>query len=107
MATSRPAISAVYTSPQPPHTSHTFRHAIAAPLPVDNDQQGAVAAKKTYLSELRGLVTLVQTEVNAFLTERMDEDKERAGNGQAAKDAEREAKEEAIYGEETVEEDDA
>lgn len=101
MATSKPALSASYSSPQPPHTSYTFRHEIAAPLDTTNKQQ-SVTAKKAYLSELRGLVTLVQAEVNVFLTERMEEDKNRAGEG-AGKDAEQEEKEEENYGEENVE----
>ncbi|RAO66726.1 uncharacterized protein BHQ10_002738 [Talaromyces amestolkiae] len=100
--TSKPAISALYSSPQPPHTSYTFRHEIAAPFPAVDKAQESVATKKAYLSELRGLVILVQAEVNVFLTERMEEDKQRAG---ASKDAEQEAKEEENYGEENVEDD--
>lgn len=102
--TSKPAISASYSSPQPPHTSYTFRHEVAAPFPADKEQE-SVATKKAYLSELRGLVTLVQAEVNVFLTERMEEDKQRAGAAGAGKDAEQEAKEEENYGEENVEDD--
>ncbi|GAM37524.1 hypothetical protein TCE0_024f07512 [Talaromyces pinophilus] len=104
--TSKPAISASYSSPQPPHTSYTFRHEIAAPFPSDDDKkQQSVATKKAYLSELRGLVILVQAEVNVFLTERMEEDKQRAGGGATSKDAEQEEKEEENYGEENVEDD--
>lgn len=105
--TSKPAISASYSSPQPPHTSYTFRHEIAAPFPSDHKKQVSVTTKKAYLSELRGLVTLVQAEVNVFLTERMEEDKQRAGGEATSKDAEQEAKEEENYGEENVEDDDA
>jgi Gon7 family len=93
------AISASYASPRPP-TSQIFRHKIATVL----DQEGSVANKKEYLTELRGLVTLVQAEINIFLTERMEEDKQREGGG--SKDAEQEA-EEQNYGEENVEDDDA
>ncbi|KAF3402943.1 hypothetical protein DPV78_004690 [Talaromyces pinophilus] len=103
--TSKPAISASYSSPQPPHTSYTFRHEIAAPFPSDDKKQQSVATKKAYLSELRGLVILVQAEVNVFLTERMEEDKQRAGGGATSKDAEQEEKEEENYGEENVEDD--
>ncbi|EED15573.1 conserved hypothetical protein [Talaromyces stipitatus ATCC 10500] len=95
MTTHKPAISAAYSSSQPPHTSYTFRHKIAASLETNSPQQ-SVAAKKAYLSELR--------EVNVFLTERMEEDKKRAGEG-TGKDAEQEAKEEENYGEENVEDD--
>jgi hypothetical protein len=100
---SKPAISASYASPQPPHT-YTFRHEVAAPFPSDKKQE-SVATKKAYLSELRGLVTLVQAEVNVFLTERMEEDKQRAGGDATSKDAELEAKEEENYGEENVDDD--
>lgn len=103
--TYKPAISAIYSSPQPSHASQGFRHEIAAPLPSNNQKQEFVSAKKAYLSELRGLVTLVQAEVNVFLTERMEEDKQRIGVEGAGKDAEQEAKEEENYGEETVEDD--
>ncbi|QKX59818.1 uncharacterized protein TRUGW13939_06960 [Talaromyces rugulosus] len=96
MAPEKPTISASYASPEP-SLARTFQHEIAAPLRRDH----SVAEKKAYLSELRGLVTLVQAEVNVFLTERMEEDKKAAG----AKDAERDAKEEQNYGEENVEED--
>ncbi|EEA22548.1 hypothetical protein TMatcc_001398 [Talaromyces marneffei ATCC 18224] len=102
MTTAKPAVSASYSSPQPPHTSFTFRHEIAAPFP--SEKSDSVAAKKAYLSELRGLVTLVQAEVNVFLTERMEEDKKSAG-GATGKDAEQEAKDEENYGEENVEDD--
>jgi hypothetical protein len=100
--TSKPAISASYSSPQPPHASYAFRHIITAPFPSDDKKQESVATKKAYLSELRGLITLVQAEVNVFLTERMEEDKQRAGGYAASKDAEQEAKEEENYGEENV-----
>ncbi|KKA23719.1 hypothetical protein T310_2259 [Rasamsonia emersonii CBS 393.64] len=98
-----PAVSlhASYSSPHPP-TSQTFHHPVSAPL----DINGSVAAKKAYLSELRGLVTKMQGEINAFLTERMEEDKKAAeAQGQGLKDSEREAKEEENYGEENVEDD--
>jgi len=41
--------------------------------------------------------------VNVFLTERMEEDKKRAGEGD--KDTEQESKEEENYGEENVDDD--
>jgi hypothetical protein len=95
------SLQASYSSPHPP-TSHTFQRAITSRL--DND--GSVAAKKAYLSELRGLVTELQGEINVFLTERMEEDKKAVGaQGQGVKDSESEAKEEENYGEENVEED--
>lgn len=97
---SKPTLSASYCSPVSP-TSRSFQHQVAAPL----DAEGSVAAKKAYLSELRGLVTLVQSEINVFLTERMEEDK-KAAEAQGRQDTDRDAKEEDNYGEENVEEDD-
>ncbi|KAH8705967.1 hypothetical protein BGW36DRAFT_422491 [Talaromyces proteolyticus] len=93
----KPIISASYSSPHPP-TAQVYQHELAAPL-----RKGqSVAEKKAYLAELRGLVALVQGEVNIFLTERMEEDKKAAGG---TKDVELEAKEEQNYGEENVEDD--
>jgi hypothetical protein len=97
----KPTLSASYSSPVSP-TSQSFQHQVAAPL----DKGGSVAAKKAYLSELRGLVTLVQTEINVFLTERMEEDK-KATEAQGRQDADRDAKDEENYGEENADEDDA
>ncbi|CRG89011.1 hypothetical protein PISL3812_06046 [Talaromyces islandicus] len=96
MASEELSISASYASPEP-SLARTFKHEIAAPL----RREHSVAEKKAYLAELRGLVTLVQAEVNVFLTERMEEDKKATG----AKDAELDAKEEQNYGEENVEDD--
>lgn len=99
MTSDKPAIAASYSSPEP-SLARTFQHNLATPL---SREQHSVADKKAYLAELRGLVTLVQAEVNVFLTERMEEDKKAAGT----KDAELDAKEEQNYGEENVEDDDA
>ena len=66
MQSDKQVVSASYSSPRPP-TEESFRHEIATVL----DAQGSVANKKQYLTELRGLVTLVQAEINVFLTERM------------------------------------
>lgn len=95
------SLQASYSSPHPP-TSHTFQHLVISPL----ENTGSVDGKKAYLSELRGLVTELQSEINTFLTERMEEDKKAAEvQGQGLKDSEQEAKEEENYGEENVEDD--
>lgn len=72
--------------------TQSFHHSLP-PLPHD------VPAKTAYLSKLRESVRSLQTDMNVFLTERMDEDKK------SAEVSEKEAKEEENYGEENAEED--
>ena len=86
-------LSAEYTSPQ---ASHSFNQNLTtSPTP------GSTKAKTAYLSELRGAVTKLQSEVNTFLTQKMEEDKANAA-GEGGKADE---KEEENYGEEVVEDD--
>lgn len=66
------------------------------PLPA----QPETKEKVSYLSALRSDITVLQSNVNRFLTERMEEDKRKAqpnGNGAIKVD---ESKEEENYGEE-------
>lgn len=99
------ALRAVYTSPQPEPQTQTFQRQLPS-LPVSSESASpeSVKTKSTYLAELRQLVPQLQDEINVFLTERMEEDKQ-AAEEQGAKQLEREAKEEENYGEENVEED--
>lgn len=62
-------------------------------------QAGDVKTKTAYLSTLRSNFTHVQSDVNAFLTKKMEEDKA-AGD----KKADQDAKAEEMYGEEEGEE---
>lgn len=88
---STPALGAAYTSPTAAK-NRTF----STPLPPTAD-------KTAYLSALRSSVVQLQTDVNAFLTQRMDEDKQAsAANGAEVDDA----KEEENYGEEVVDDED-
>ncbi|KAJ5541887.1 EKC/KEOPS complex subunit Gon7 [Penicillium sp. DV-2018c] len=89
MASNTVILNAVYTAPQ---ATKTFEHVIPATT-------GTLAAKQAHLSALQSLVPKLQDEINVFLTERMEEDK---AQGQTSA---QEAKEEANYGEEVVEED--
>ncbi|KAJ5216603.1 uncharacterized protein N7498_003010 [Penicillium cinerascens] len=82
------ALQAVYTAPG---ATQTFQHAI----PTSNADP--FAAKQAHLTSLQTLVPQLQDQVNVFLTARMEEDK--------GKISEKEAKEEANYGEEVVEDD--
>lgn len=81
-------LQAVYTAPD---TSKAFEHVIPT-------TDGTFTAKQAHLSALQAQVPKLQDEINTFLTQRMEEDK-KAGQTSA-----QEAKEEANYGEEVVEE---
>ncbi|KAJ5321992.1 hypothetical protein MYU51_002693 [Penicillium brevicompactum] len=81
-------LNAVYAAPD---TSKTFEHVIPTTT-------GTLAAKQAHLTALQAQVPKLQDEINAFLTQRMEEDK-KAGAISA-----QEAKEEENYGEEVVEE---
>ncbi|KAJ5373691.1 EKC/KEOPS complex subunit Gon7 [Penicillium concentricum] len=87
---SNTSLNAVYTAPQ---STETFEH-------VFSTTTGTLAAKQAHLSELQLLVPKLQDQINAFLTERMEEDKKVQGKLSA-----QEAKEEENYGEEVVEDD--
>ncbi|KAL8772401.1 MAG: hypothetical protein Q9209_002352 [Squamulea sp. 1 TL-2023] len=87
-------LTATYTSPS---TSKTFVH----PLP--SSTTTSLPEKTQYLSTLRQSVTRLQDEVNAFLTEKMEEDKALAAKA-GVSDKVDEKKEEDFYGEEGVEE---
>jgi ABC-type transporter Mla subunit MlaD len=82
-------LSAVYTAPD---ATKAFEHEIPT-------STGTLAAKQAHLAALQAQVPKLQDQINAFLTERMEEDKK---SGQISA---QEAKEEANYGEEVVEED--
>ncbi|KAJ5501894.1 EKC/KEOPS complex subunit Gon7 [Penicillium fimorum] len=86
---SNTSLNAVYTAPQ---STETFEH-------VFSTTTGTLAAKQAHLSELQSLVPKLQDQINAFLTERMEEDKVQG------KLSAQEAKEEENYGEEVVEDD--
>ncbi|KAJ9245445.1 hypothetical protein DTO212C5_3295 [Paecilomyces variotii] len=100
-STGTAVLQAQYSSPHPP-TSHTFQHHLSSTLNVSAAPEENVKTKTEYLSELKGLVTKLQGEINVFLTERMEEDK-KAAEAQGKKESEKEAKEEENYGEEVVE----
>ncbi|KAK5711239.1 hypothetical protein LTR15_012527 [Elasticomyces elasticus] len=90
-------LSADYTSPS---ASQTF----TASLPsLSNDPKTQTVADKTaYLSALRAGATQIQAEINAVLTQRMEDDKmtEAAGKLKLQED-----KAEEMYGEEEGEDD--
>ncbi|KAL3471830.1 EKC/KEOPS complex, subunit Gon7 [Aspergillus californicus] len=92
-------LSAAYSSPQ---LNRTFEHTITSTPPKPSQED--VKVKVAYLSELRKLVPVLQTDINIFLTEQMEEDK-KASESQGRQLSDKEAKEEANYGEEVVEDD--
>jgi len=102
---SNPALKAVYASLHSP-TSHTFHHPVSSSLrAATSSGEEATRTKTAYLAELKGLVTEMQGEINLLLTERMEEDKKALAVLGSTQDAEQEAKEEANYGEEAMEDD--
>lgn len=83
-------LTATYKSPSDQKT-------FSSELPAAPAQD--VKAKTAYLSTLRSNITSVQTEINAFLTKKMEDDKA-AGDRKTDQDA----KAEEMYGEEEGEE---
>ncbi|KAL9114542.1 MAG: hypothetical protein Q9227_001623 [Pyrenula ochraceoflavens] len=98
------AVTASYTSPT---QHHQIAHPVNAPLPLSSaSSPDTVKAKVLYLSKLREATKVLQEDVNAFLTGKMEEDKAKVngapGGGEKERvRAEREARrEEERYGEE-------
>lgn len=90
-STSQLILKAVYRFPLSP-TPHTF----SQPLPSPSTGASPTDAKSEHLAALRTAVVGLQEEVNAYLTERMQEEKK----------AEEDAAAEEKYGEEGEEEED-
>lgn len=80
-----------------PSGTHAFSHNL--PNPTTNN----VTEKTAYLSALRSKSAELQGEVNAFLTQKMEEDV-KAAEG-AGKKSKKEEREEEMYGEEDPEAD--
>lgn len=79
-------LTATYASPSEEQT-------FSKDLPASN--AGDVKAKTAYLSALRSNISNLQSDVNAFLTRKME-----AGNATGGKRADADAKAEEMYGEE-------
>lgn len=89
------SISAVYNSPLPaPSDTKTFTITTMA---VPATEASSQASQTAHVSAVRETISKLQDEVNMYLTERMEEEKER-GLVDAAKEAEED------YGEDIVEE---
>lgn len=99
---SQQVLRAVYESSQP--STRTFEYMLSSPIASSKSLAENTKVKVAYLTELRSLVPKLQDEINSFLTERMEEDKKEA-EAQGRQLSAKEAKEEANYGEEVVEED--
>ncbi|QSS61130.1 hypothetical protein I7I51_03302 [Histoplasma capsulatum] len=101
--------SAPSTSQAQPERTHTFSHPLSTSLSRSLDNSSTTPAKTAYLSELRGAVSTLQTEINEFLTARMDEDnninRQASGSVNMAQ-TERERREEENYGEEVLDDED-
>ncbi|KXJ87142.1 hypothetical protein Micbo1qcDRAFT_236575 [Microdochium bolleyi] len=99
---SGPRLTAAYTSP----TNDPFT-LDADPLPSASSLEPSTQQKSAHLAALRAAATKMQDDINAHLTQRMDEDNKRAA-AVANKDGKQadEAVEEDNYGEEVVDEED-
>lgn len=87
-------LTADYKSPT---ASRSFSQSLPS-LPKEHD----VKAKTEFLAALRSNITQMQSDVNAFLTRKMEEEKSNeASKGRASKS--KEEKEEEMYGEEDPE----
>ena len=96
MSSANTNLSANYASPS---GTHTFSHTL--PSPSANN----VSEKTAYLSTLRSKSAELQSEINAFLTQKMEEDV-KAAEGSSSKRSKKEEREEEMYGEEDPEADD-
>ncbi|CAK3960079.1 Hypothetical predicted protein [Lecanosticta acicola] len=81
------------------YQSSTTTHTFSSELPPLPQGGGSVEEKTSYLSALRANVSKLQGDVNAFLTQKMEEDK---SNERSSKKRDEE-KEEEMYGEEDPE----
>jgi len=96
--TSQPELTATYTSP-------TTNHIFTSPLPTLSADP-STKEKTSYITDLRTKTSQLQNDINAYLTERMEEDKaQEAADGADKKSARDEQREEEMYGEEEGEED--
>jgi hypothetical protein len=96
MSTKSALLNADYVSPS---GTHKFSHE----LPSASAKN--VTDKTAYLSALRSKNTELQGEINAFLTQKMEEDV-KAAEGRPTKRSKKEEREEEMYGEEDPEADD-
>jgi hypothetical protein len=96
MSSSSANLTADYASPS---GNHTFSHTLPSPSATN------VTGKTAYLSTLRSKSADLQSEINAFLTQKMEEDV-KAAEGGAGKRSKKEEREEEMYGEEDPEADD-
>jgi len=103
MTSSDPPINALTASYTSPHASH----ASTSPLPSLASANESTSAKTAYITDLREKTSQLQDDVNAYLTQRMEEDKAREGNvvGKRSKSAKEEERLEEMYGEEDMEAD--
>ncbi|KAM5467067.1 hypothetical protein MauCBS54593_005687 [Microsporum audouinii] len=98
-------LKAVYQSPRTPEETtappaHLFSQRLSTSLPPSGEY--SLAERTAYLAELRTSIVSLQADVNAFLTEKMEDDKLREQGSGTTDDK----KEEDNYGEEVVNDED-
>lgn len=98
-----PNTPATQLARKPSRFEHRFYHQIFSPLPTDHATRDITEMKSMYLREMRTSLTVLQGEMNMFLTGRMELENAAAG---AEAESVAAKKEEETYGEEIVEDDD-
>lgn len=88
------------------YNSPTSTRTFSTPLPPlsNSDEEPTVQEKTAYLSALRSNIGQMQTDVNAFLTQKMEDEKAAESTKPNAKKS-KEEREEEMYGEEDPEND--
>jgi hypothetical protein len=94
------AFVATYASPI---ATQTFSQAL--PSRSSDSKSAEIQEKTAFLSALRNSAAQMQTELNAYLTEKMEEDKAASGEKSGENGKAQEFKEEEMYGDEDAEQD--
>nr|OQO28264.1 hypothetical protein B0A51_04354 [Rachicladosporium sp. CCFEE 5018] len=82
------------------YASPTSSHSFTLPLPVPTSKSATTADKTAYLAALREKTAQLQSKVNVFLTQRMDEDVQSVAQDGKVKKSKAEERAEEMYGEE-------
>ena len=87
------------------YTSPTATHTLSSALPPLPLKDSSVDDKTEYLSCLRSNVSQMQDDINAYLTQKMEEDKAQEAGVMGKRPNKDEDRQEEMYGEEDAEED--
>nr|OQO24604.1 hypothetical protein B0A51_08739 [Rachicladosporium sp. CCFEE 5018] len=82
------------------YASSSSTHAFNLPLPAPASTSATTAEKTTYLATLREQTAQLQSEINVFLTQKMEEDVQSTAQEGKVKKSKAEERAEEMYGEE-------